>query len=998
MPRFQRQQGTTQLLSGSLWPTGYRAVRDGGRHLKSIATEATQGGTALSFLQRDVQWRKLEAALEACQRGATGVVLVEGSVGCGKTELLSRFAHEAALRGAQVLRAAGCPSSLATSHGVVRQLASEVPSGPLYATGGRPAQAALVPLAHGPRPAPSSAAAAPGRVPPAPTPLADRMPQQRSVRPDDEEAPFTAVEFSAALRTAAQHAPLVVCVDDLRYVDTPSLAQLLHAARTMRDTPLLLVLADAPPDCAERAQARTELLRHPGYMRLVIGPLTKAGTAAVLERTGSPADGNTVARLHSVTGGNPLLLRALLTEPSAPEPEHGGPFTQSALTCLNRSGAQARRMAAVLAVFEGEADTDTAARVARTTTSAAARAMGVLDRSGLTRDGRLSHPALAAAILDATPGPERAELHARAAQVLHENGARADLVARHLLLAASEAEQPADLMAGDWPVRVLCEAAQQALIVSDDSTHAAECLSLARVLCADEQNEWEVGLRQAAATWRTFPGAAEHHLRAPLAALRRGALGPAMTARLARLLVSQGRVEEAAEALGHIAGRQAGPREDPLRELFALPPALGPAAADPDEGRDATARAATALRAGAALWTHPGAEGEERVVERLLRGTPLAQTTFEPIVQAVRTLIHLDRPDRAVHWAKRLKADVQQHSAPAWWSAFGLVQAEGLLRLGDLAGAEQEAAAAADAVTDRGGLFLFGPIAVQVTALTAMGRYEEVTRRLQCPVPDELFNSVYALDFLRARGLYYLATHRYRAALGEFLDVGRLAQRWGLDRPRQLAWRTDAAEALLQLGEHRRAERLVVEQLGLPDARSPRVRGVSLRLRAAIAESRQRPRLLTSAVDELRRSGDRVELARALAELGRALRRSGEESRAGIVTRRARQLAQDCGALPLCEQVSPSQQGRTRQEEQPPPPQRPEPAAARTEQLSESERRVAALAGYGYTNREIAVRLYITVSTVEQHLTRVYRKLSITRRQDLPMELQFELMEDAARR
>ncbi len=34
-------------------------------------------------------------------------------------------------------------------------------------------------------------------------------------------------------------------------------------------------------------------------------------------------------------------------------------------------------------------------------------------------------------------------------------------------------------------------------------------------------------------------------------------------------------------------------------------------------------------------------------------------------------------------------------------------------------------------------------------------------------------------------------------------------------------------------------------------------------------------------------------------------------------------------------------------------------------------------------NREIAARLFITVSTVEQHLTRVYRKLGVTRRLDL---------------
>ncbi|MFD0428400.1 helix-turn-helix transcriptional regulator [Streptomyces zhihengii] len=55
--------------------------------------------------------------------------------------------------------------------------------------------------------------------------------------------------------------------------------------------------------------------------------------------------------------------------------------------------------------------------------------------------------------------------------------------------------------------------------------------------------------------------------------------------------------------------------------------------------------------------------------------------------------------------------------------------------------------------------------------------------------------------------------------------------------------------------------------------------------------------------------------------------------------------------------------------------------------LSDAERRVASLAAQGCTNREIARKLFVTVSTVEQHLTRVYRKLRINSRSDLPASL-----------
>jgi DNA-binding NarL/FixJ family response regulator len=55
-------------------------------------------------------------------------------------------------------------------------------------------------------------------------------------------------------------------------------------------------------------------------------------------------------------------------------------------------------------------------------------------------------------------------------------------------------------------------------------------------------------------------------------------------------------------------------------------------------------------------------------------------------------------------------------------------------------------------------------------------------------------------------------------------------------------------------------------------------------------------------------------------------------------------------------------------------------------ELSDAEQRVAMLAACGYTNNQIAHKLFITVSTVEQHLTRVYRKLGVTGRAELPID------------
>jgi DNA-binding CsgD family transcriptional regulator len=71
---------------------------------------------------------------------------------------------------------------------------------------------------------------------------------------------------------------------------------------------------------------------------------------------------------------------------------------------------------------------------------------------------------------------------------------------------------------------------------------------------------------------------------------------------------------------------------------------------------------------------------------------------------------------------------------------------------------------------------------------------------------------------------------------------------------------------------------------------------------------------------------------------------------------------------------------------------------ARHASLTPAELRVAALAARGCVNREIAERLFITPSTVEQHLTRVFRKLGITGRDFLPTSLSVVSQEDRGAR
>ena len=144
---------------------------------------------------------------------------------------------------------------------------------------------------------------------------------------------------------------------------------------------------------------------------------------------------------------------------------------------------------------------------------------------------------------------------------------------------------------------------------------------------------------------------------------------------------------------------------------------------------------------------------------------------------------------------------------------------------------------------------------------------------------------------------------------------------------------------------------------------------------------------LERAVTIARSSPRRVLLGQALIALGRAQRHFGQRRAARAALGEALALAERLRCTPLVAQARDELRvagARPRRE-----------ALSGPASLTPAERRVANTAAAGWSNREIAARLFLSPKTVEMHLGRAYRKLDIGSRGELPNALRGALAEAA---
>ncbi|MEU0085907.1 AAA family ATPase [Streptomyces sp. NPDC006274] len=925
----------------------------------------------MSIVGRDIQLTRLHDLLTARDRGAGPIALVSGPAGIGKTALLHEFTQSAAKSGSLVLRAACSPRERANSWGVVHQL--------LWRTG----------RFKGASQRTSDTLAAVGRSLAAVT----RAPEGEREKAMDE--------FCAAVMELADDHSLVLAVDDIHEADPESLGCLGHLARRMVASRVLAVFTDRPQALPPYAAARAEFARQPGFHQLRVGPLTAGDIRLLLtERLDMPADEAGAAELHAASGGSPLLTRALVedtcnalqgtyTGAAALRPVAGEMFDSAVVDCAHRVSAPAADLARHLAVLGPDA---LSVLLDRNSTNPPTRHLQELTQAGLLAGPGFRHPRMHTVLGGEVSAEERARLHGRAAVLLHDNGAHPATVAEHIVAAGGIAES--------WAPPLLREAAADA-IAQDEFPKAMRLFDLAHAICPDGPLRASILFQRTLSAWQVDPAKAMRRLPELKEALQAGHLTATSGAMsLIKNLVWHGYVDEAAEVL-ELVDRQLAddPGEEGVAEVRALqrwlsvlcPPfhrrmfgevsvdvthEIAPAAIAEQPRLHAATALSVVLRGGE---PGPAVVGAAHVLE-MSSLTP----TLETIPLALMTLFYADRTEQVDAWCTTLLEAARERNIPTRDALLSSLRAANLIRQGRLLEAERHSDLALSRMSSRGwGISIGLPLASSVYALTAMGRYDEARARLGRPVPEAVFQTLFGQHYLYARGQFHLATGRLQAALGDFLACGKALESWGVADTTLIPWRSGVAEARLRLGEPDQAVTYLREELARHKGH-PRVHGNALRLMASTMEPQQRLRALREAVDELQDSGCDLLLAHALGDLGRVYHLLGKSNRARVIVRRAYRMAKKCHAQPLSQSLLPdaerSADGRVCAAGH-------EASEQVHDVLSEAELRVAALAAEGHTNREIARRLFITVSTVEQHMTRVLRKLSLSRRDELPQSL-----------
>ncbi|MFH8629061.1 LuxR C-terminal-related transcriptional regulator [Streptomyces lydicus] len=947
---------------------------------------------ALGEIGRGSETARLRALLDQSRRGrgAVDLTVVRGEPGAGKSALLDAFGEEAAAAGFRVAAVRGRglgERPYAAVHRLIAQL--------------RPGDGQF---------------------------LADQY-----CTPDGDP-----VQGWAAVVQTGRKTPIAVCVDDVARVDNWSLRWLLDLSRTVPPMPLAIVLTATTCGAGAWAAATNGTSHAPVSVLLTAAePIDMPGLRtedlpeAAAARCGVVLDARTAAVCGDLTGGNPALLHALLAPHSDSAPTEDAlraTVASGALTGADRwlapLGTPALALARAVAVLGGGAEVAVSAELAHLTVEEALAAVDQLvDACVLANRTPLAfrHPLLEAMVLGSIAAGTRTALHLRAAALLRDRQAEATSVAHHLLATGPVGEE--------WAKRCLRLAARQ--LEQEGRPHDAARYRRC-VLREPLRPQEKLAIRRELAELYAVidPERAVHLLDAARCESHPPGIVVEYALALAAVLDACGRSEDAVTVLDDAAarlGRTPGDSSwqlrlrlhkaficrraplwlaraaDPVGTLTCQAPRRGVAGRELAALRSVHAVDAGADRGAAARYARQG----------LPRGEGCGSATL--LWHACGALVAAGEVAEAWTHCSRGRQVSGLRAGRLDHITLALVRATVLRARGDLSTAD----ATLTPMTDR--LLSFAaaghPLAViGVAALAEVRALRGATDSARSLLAESRLDrhqlpwrrdSAYALA---ARAAVHESDDPGRA-VEDLLAAGRLLDEAGVRNPAVLPWRSRAARVLAACGKRDEAATLAGAEL--EDARrwgTPESVGTALHALALGESGEQRISVLAEASTTLARSPDRMQHALVQAALGAELAGSGRTEAARAELLSALQLAHACGADPLAyriqralgplqarclEPFAPSgalsATPRLRSAGEVMPAATPEPeghAAAHSahpllDSLTPQERKILHLARDGYSNRDIAGRLFVAVRTVEFHLSGAYRKLGIAGRRQL---------------
>ena len=897
---------------------------------------------------REEELRSLLALVNAPER-LPAVAILAGEAGIGKTALWSAAMEEAAAGGFLVLSCRPSEAEARLSFSALADLLTGVASEVL---------------------------------PELPAPQRRALETVLALSDADGQVEERLVAFGLlnALRSLAADQRLVLGVDDVQWLDRPSLDLLRYVLPRLGDEPIAVLLT-------VRGEVPPWVRRREGVVELDLRPLSVGALHELLRtRMDAAFPRPVLLRIWETSGGNPFfaleLARALQRRGGRIEPGAKLPVPDT-LEGLVRERLEGLTPAADDVCRVVAASSEPTLRLVELVVGD--RAAGVEDAIRarvLELDGerlRFTHPLLASAIAARTVGDRKRALHERLAAV----AADIEEQARHLALAASEP--------GARVAAALDDAARQAA-ARGAGTAAAELAEQALVLTPAGDDEARRRRRLEAADLHFHAGDLERALGVLDGAVDEAAPGPeraAVLLRLGRLRAETSGAAEAValwrEALAEAAGDDALEARILLRlgEFLRFTEGAEPALAHLEAAVDAAARGddddlmCRALAAHALVHFNTGrgihheSMGRALALEATLaaRSGTMPATPFfvHQLVWSGEYERARDLQERWLEWARGREQPDQADAA--WYRA--LLE----WRAGDW-DAAAAAASSAVALTEQ-----FGRDAVTITSWPAaviaahrgeLDRARELAERgLGAPsLPD-----MGVAGFEWVLGFLELSRGDAGGALEHLDRVEPMYLALGVLEPAMEWYVPDLLDALLVAGEADRAERTLAPW-------EHRARALDRAWALAVA-ARTRALLKVAAGDqdgafvcfqealaEHERSKDPFQHARTLLALGATERRAKRRRAARETLEQALALFAELPA-PLWAEKARSElariSGRT---------------ASRGE-LTEGERRVAGLVAEGRSNREVAAALFLAEHSVETALSRIYRKLGVRSRTEL---------------